>query len=60
MLKFGALVSRRLGSRPAIRNLAGPGATVFKSDKSDHLKDVTGKNHEYELTDEKASTGMCV
>ncbi|XP_022113387.2 FAST kinase domain-containing protein 4 isoform X1 [Pieris rapae] len=58
MLKFGALVSWRLGSRSAIRNLSGPGATVIKSDKSDHIKDVNGKVDEFELSDEKARTGL--
>ncbi|CAG4946241.1 unnamed protein product [Colias eurytheme] len=48
MLKFGGLVALRLGSRSSIRNYAGPGATLFKSDKTDPPKDISGKDDVYE------------
>ncbi|XP_038221665.1 FAST kinase domain-containing protein 4 [Zerene cesonia] len=51
MLKFGGLVALRLGSRSSIRNYAGPGATMFKSDKTDTPKDMSDKDNVYETPD---------
>ncbi|CAK1543782.1 unnamed protein product [Leptosia nina] len=57
MLKFGGLVAWRLGSRSTIRNYAGPGATVFKSDKSEHPKDLSGKD-DFDTSDGNSRTGL--
>ncbi|XP_050678006.1 FAST kinase domain-containing protein 4 [Leptidea sinapis] len=58
MLKFSGFVYWRLGSRTTgIRSYAGPGANMFKADKTDSSKLISDHPEEIE-SDDKPSSGL--